>query len=106
MTTFRGTNYSRDEDIHLCNVCANILRDLNLSKNPKIDHLWATVTTTYNSTKPITVLQNRNKRSLQSRMNVINQAVSKLNECIKQIKSSEDQNSDVSELDMVSTCFN
>ncbi|KAK6131080.1 hypothetical protein DH2020_035175 [Rehmannia glutinosa] len=82
----RSASYDRNEDIHLCHVYLDISQNPIIGINQSKDQFWSRVAESYNSTKPYTIVQERNKRSLQCRMQVILHAVSKFRGCVRQIE--------------------
>ncbi|KAK6164230.1 hypothetical protein DH2020_001094 [Rehmannia glutinosa] len=83
----RSASYNRNEDIHLCLVYLDISQNPIIGINQSKDQFWSRVEESYNSTKPYTIVQERSKRSLQCRMQVILQVVSKFRGCVRQIEN-------------------
>ncbi|XP_073154055.1 uncharacterized protein [Henckelia pumila] len=85
MASSRGENYAIEEDKHLCRVYIEISQDPIIGRNQNKNQLWSRVAETYNSGKANS-MADCSQRSLQTRMQNMNSAVSKLNGCIQQVK--------------------
>ncbi|XP_062097451.1 uncharacterized protein LOC133803419 [Humulus lupulus] len=85
--TSRGTSYTFEEDVHLCQTYLHTFKDPNIGKSHSKENLWRRVEVDYNSSKPEFITQIRPKRSLQCRMQVILTAVGRLRGCIQQAEN-------------------
>ncbi|KAK6158051.1 hypothetical protein DH2020_005365 [Rehmannia glutinosa] len=82
----RSVSYSHEEDQHLCHIYLDVSQNPIIGINQSKDHFWSRIEENYNTSKPYTTMQERIKRSLQCRMQVIMHAVGKLRGCIRQIE--------------------
>ncbi|XP_073152482.1 uncharacterized protein [Henckelia pumila] len=85
MASSRGENYAIEEDKHLCHVYIKISQDLIIGRNQNKNQLWSCVAETYNAGKANS-MPDRSQRSLQTRMQSMNNAGSILNGCIQQVE--------------------
>ncbi|KAK1383898.1 NAM-associated domain-containing protein [Heracleum sosnowskyi] len=83
----RSTSYSHEEDKHLCHVYLDISQNPIIGINQSRDQFWSHIEIEYNNSKPITVTQDRPKKSLQCRMQIILSAIGKLRGCVQQIEN-------------------
>ncbi|KAK4738960.1 hypothetical protein R3W88_002657 [Solanum pinnatisectum] len=84
--TIRAAGYSIKEDIRLCQIYVEISEDPITGVQQTGDHFWGRVEESYNNAKE-ELWGYRNKRSLHSRIQVIERAVRKLNGCIRQLEN-------------------
>ena len=82
----RSSGYSNTEDVLLCQVYLDISQDPITGINQSYDQFWSRVENAYNNAK-LDMWEYRNKRSVQSRIQVIEKATRKLNACIIQVES-------------------
>ena len=87
MTTQCSSSYTLEEDMHLCHVYLDVSRNPIIGINQSSDQFWSKVELDYNSSKAEFLTQDRNKRSLQSRMQVIIKVIGKLRGCVCQIET-------------------
>ena len=100
-SSHRSLSYSIQEDIHLCHVYLDVSQNPIVGINQSKDQFWARVEADYHL-DPMFQNQPRPRRSLQSRMSVIINAISKLRGCVRQIENLKP--SGASEEDIVSYC--
>ncbi|KAK1365303.1 NAM-associated domain-containing protein [Heracleum sosnowskyi] len=60
----RSTSYSHEEDKHLCRVYLDISHNPIIGINQSRDQFWSHIEVEYNNSKPVTVTQDRPKKSL------------------------------------------
>lgn len=79
-------NYTTDEDQHLCRVYLDISQDSETGIYQKRDNFWNRILEVYNSEKPSPNMCDRNKRSIETRMQVILSHLSKFKACVQQVE--------------------
>ncbi|KAK3192948.1 hypothetical protein Dsin_024258 [Dipteronia sinensis] len=86
MSTKRTSSYTHAEDTHLCHIYLDVSHPIIGIYQSK-DMFWARVENDYNINKPDFIIELRNKRSLQCRMQTILSAIRKFQGCLRQIET-------------------
>ncbi|XP_073153266.1 uncharacterized protein [Henckelia pumila] len=84
-SSIRSTNYAIEEDKLLCHVYLDVSQNPIIGINQSKDRFWSRIEEAYNVGKSER-MQERNKRSMQCRMQVILRAVRKLCGCVSIIE--------------------
>ena len=101
--SLRSASYSNEEDQLLCHVYLDVSQNPIIGTNQSSLQFWSRIETEYHKALPVHITRVRPRRSLTSRMQVINTAIGKLRGCVRQIKNLNP--SGVSEQDIVSIFY-